>query len=333
MNARFIYLKQSLAGLLFTHEAPRDELHEHREVLPEPRPLLAEERGLGDAAGVNGRESDARGAMILLVQQIGGHHDAHLRVLVRLMTTTTERTVNSVCWAGEPRRSSSDVAIKGEESAYLGSVEAISVDHLHGPPRSILEALQIPEVGDGVDPSPADRVVVAGDRPDHDHSRLARLPQIVNQQRRQQEMTQMVDLQLLLDIVFGVLGGVERRLVDGGIAHQAIQGLAGFELSQLRYKLLDRSKGGKITLHCRERGHVEFFLLGDQFHFIQITNCTNDMPLARSKQGLGCLFTKTGRCTGNHGNSFVSELLSAHNVLLHLLKVRQLDLLKKKKIK
>ena len=49
-------------------------LHEDGEVLPEPWTLLPEEGRLCDAAGVNGAEGDASGAMEALVEHIGGHH-------------------------------------------------------------------------------------------------------------------------------------------------------------------------------------------------------------------------------------------------------------------
>jgi hypothetical protein len=46
-------LEETLPGLLFAHVAAGDVLHEDGEVLAEPWALFAEERRLGDAAGVD----------------------------------------------------------------------------------------------------------------------------------------------------------------------------------------------------------------------------------------------------------------------------------------
>ena len=70
------HLEESLAGFLLADEAAGDELHEEGEVFPEPRPLLSEERRLGDAAGVDGGEGDARLLVVLGMEEVGEHHQA-----------------------------------------------------------------------------------------------------------------------------------------------------------------------------------------------------------------------------------------------------------------
>mmetsp|Transcript_73657 Transcript_73657/g.175628 ORF Transcript_73657/g.175628 Transcript_73657/m.175628 type:complete len:486 (-) Transcript_73657:50-1507(-) len=69
-------LEEPCPGFFFSHEASGDVLHEDREVLAEPRPLLPEQRGFGDAAGVDGAKGDARGAMEALVKHVRGHHQS-----------------------------------------------------------------------------------------------------------------------------------------------------------------------------------------------------------------------------------------------------------------
>mmetsp|Transcript_92012 Transcript_92012/g.237418 ORF Transcript_92012/g.237418 Transcript_92012/m.237418 type:complete len:481 (+) Transcript_92012:72-1514(+) len=76
--------RQTSSGLLLADVGTGDVLVEGREEALEDRVVLAEERGLSDAAGVEGREDDARGGVEPLVQLPHEHHVADLAILVGL---------------------------------------------------------------------------------------------------------------------------------------------------------------------------------------------------------------------------------------------------------
>ena len=248
------HLEEAHARLLLADEAAGDVLHEDGEVLAEPRPLLAEEGRLGDAAGVDRAEGDPGLLVVLVVQQVGGHHEAQLRVLVR-----------------------------------LGAIEVVAVEHRDRVARARLETLEVLEVGDGVDAAAADSVVVTGDGADEDDARVGRGRNVIEQQAHHQEVAQVVDLHLLLVAIHAPLRIGKRRLVDGGVADQPVERPAHLHRLQLVAELADRVKRVELDLHRREVILVEALDLRHGLHLIHVTHCTDDVVPPRAQQRSGRL--------------------------------------------
>mmetsp|Transcript_117932 Transcript_117932/g.176184 ORF Transcript_117932/g.176184 Transcript_117932/m.176184 type:complete len:282 (+) Transcript_117932:194-1039(+) len=184
-------LREPLAGLGLRDVPAGDVLHEDGEELAEPEPLFAEQLRLRDAPGVHGRERDPRRLVVPLVQLQDGLHVAELRVLVRLR-----------------------------------AVEHLAVDHRHRSlaRQHLLHPLELAQRGLGPDQTAPDRVGVAGDRPDHDHAGVRALLHVVDEERAEQEVREVVDLQRLLDAVHGVAGLGSGRLVGGSVADEGVEG-------------------------------------------------------------------------------------------------------------
>ena len=117
----------------------------------------------------------------------GTHHEAELRVLVRLRAD-----------------------------------EVVAVEHGDRILGARLETLELLKVGDGVDGG----VAVGGTGADEDDARVLRALQIGQQQRHDQKVREVVDLHLLLVAVLRPLGMWQRRLVDARLCVAAHEGEA-----------------------------------------------------------------------------------------------------------
>mmetsp|Transcript_30305 Transcript_30305/g.98870 ORF Transcript_30305/g.98870 Transcript_30305/m.98870 type:complete len:572 (+) Transcript_30305:230-1945(+) len=259
------HLEQPHPRLLLPDEAAGDILHEDGKVLSEPGALLAEERRLGDAARVDGREGDAGLLCVLVVQQVGGHHQAELRVLVR-----------------------------------LGAVKVVAVEHRDRVLGAELEAVELLQVCDRVHAAAADGVVVAGDRAHKDAPRAGRLGEVVEEEGREEEVREVVDLHLLLVPVLGPLCVRQRRLVDGGVADESVDGLGRLPLLELVDKGAHGGERVELAVHRREQVRVEAVHLGHHLHLVQVAHGADDVVLSRAQQRRRRLAAEARRGARHH---------------------------------
>mmetsp|Transcript_92011 Transcript_92011/g.237416 ORF Transcript_92011/g.237416 Transcript_92011/m.237416 type:complete len:241 (+) Transcript_92011:72-794(+) len=118
--------RQTSSGLLLADVGTGDVLVEGREEALEDRVVLAEERGLSDAAWVERREGDAGLVVVALVQLAHQHHVADLAVLVGLGAVEfaavdhRDRVLHALLEAGEVAQ----VGQRGHHAAELLAVDA-----------------------------------------------------------------------------------------------------------------------------------------------------------------------------------------------------------------
>ena len=65
------HIEELLSRLIYAHVLAHGILHEDKEIVAEPRVLLLEERGLGDAAGIDAGEGGALALVELRVEEVG----------------------------------------------------------------------------------------------------------------------------------------------------------------------------------------------------------------------------------------------------------------------
>lgn len=188
--------------------------------------------------------------MVLGVEKVGHHHETKLAILVRLGTDET-------------------VAICHRDRIY----------------KACLESIQIMQIGDGVNATSANSIVVSSNRADHDDASVWRVDHAFHELADHQEMRKEVDLHSLLMIVSAPLGMVERRLVDASITDKAIDGLGHAKFIQVLAKIANRLKRVQFTFHGCEVFRIKTINLCDCLHLVNVTNCANDMILSGPKQG------------------------------------------------
>ena len=162
--------------------------------------------------------SDPRLLVVLDVEQVRHHHQAELRVLVRLR-----------------------------------AVKFVPVEHRHRTPRALPQPVEGLEVGDRVDAAAADGVVVPRHRADEDDARVVRRREVGEELREQQELREEVDLHLLLVAVDRPLRHGERRLVDRGVADQPVERLRALPLLELVAEVAHRLERRELDVHRREQ--------------------------------------------------------------------------------
>jgi hypothetical protein len=167
----------------------------------------------------------------------------------------------------------------------LGSNESVTIRHGDRISKTLLETFQLVQIGNGIDTTTSDGIVVSSDASHHGNARIRRVHHGVHKQANHEKVTEKVDLHGLFVIVDTPLGVGQRRLVDTSVANETIQGLAESELVHVFAKLPDRAKAVELAVHGRKVIHVKSVDFGDSLHLVEIANGANDMVLSRVQQG------------------------------------------------
>ena len=186
--------RETLTRLGFANVTLGDVLLENREQPAEEWGVVAEEVAVGDATRVHCAKLDTRRFAVALGERLDVEHVAKLGILVR-----------------------------------LGADETRPIDHRPLVAIAILEAiLQARHVAETCARGhlTRQRVGVARHRTDDDealHVLIRRLGEVIEQEKRQQVVTEVVDPDALLKPILGVRrhGGVGQ--VEGGVAHERLE--------------------------------------------------------------------------------------------------------------
>jgi hypothetical protein len=95
------------------------------------------------------------------------------------------------------------------------------------------------------------------------------------------KVRKVIDLHGLFVSIDAPLGIRERGLVDASVANESIDGFSQLPFLEGIAKVMNRLKGIEFAMHGREIVHVKTIELGHGLHFIQITNRTHNVVLAR----------------------------------------------------
>mmetsp|Transcript_33218 Transcript_33218/g.65475 ORF Transcript_33218/g.65475 Transcript_33218/m.65475 type:complete len:201 (-) Transcript_33218:410-1012(-) len=182
-------LEETLASFWFSDESSCNILHENREILPEPRPLLSEQRGLRNATRIDGRECNACGAVEAFMKHVGSHHEGQFGIFV-----------------------------------HLGPIEIVSVHHGDWILAAELQAFKVFKVSNRIDAATTDSVVIPSDRTNHDNAGIRGTFHHRHDLGSEKKMAKVIDLQLLFVSVFCPLWIVQRWLINSSIACQPIYG-------------------------------------------------------------------------------------------------------------
>mmetsp|Transcript_69627 Transcript_69627/g.217379 ORF Transcript_69627/g.217379 Transcript_69627/m.217379 type:complete len:262 (-) Transcript_69627:53-838(-) len=208
---------------------------------------------------------------------------------------------------------------------HLCPVEIVAIHHGDRLLAAELQPLELLQVGDWVDTSTTNGVVVPGDGPDHADARVFGTLHHGHHLRGEEEVAEVVDLQLLLVPVHCPLGVVQGGLVHGGIAHEPVNGAVASELVQLLDEAPHGVKAGQVELHGREALRREALHLGDNVHLRQVADRADDVILVGPQECPGRCPAETGRRTGDDDELLVAKL-RAHLPLEDVPERRHLDI-------
>mmetsp|Transcript_28388 Transcript_28388/g.33631 ORF Transcript_28388/g.33631 Transcript_28388/m.33631 type:complete len:263 (-) Transcript_28388:280-1068(-) len=258
-------LHQPLPSLLLTHKPPGNKLHKNRKILSKPLPLLPKQRTLRNTSRINTTKTHTTQLMILRMQHIRHHHQTQFRVFVR-----------------------------------LGTIESVSVRHGDGIVESGVEAVEIFEVGDGVDAAAADGVVVSGYGAYHYYAGVGCVAHVFKEFTNHKQMRKIINLHSLLMPIHTPLSIRQRRLIHTRITNQPINRLGTLELLHIPTKLLHRFKGIQFTVHGCEVIGIKVIDFGNDFHFIKVSYGTDYVVFAGAEECEGCFAAEAGGCSGDY---------------------------------
>mmetsp|Transcript_7602 Transcript_7602/g.11612 ORF Transcript_7602/g.11612 Transcript_7602/m.11612 type:complete len:224 (+) Transcript_7602:194-865(+) len=132
-------LEQTLASLVFSHKAACNKFHKDGKVFTKPWSLFSKEGRFRNATGIHTTKRNAGGLVVFRVQKVGQHHETQLRIFVG-----------------------------------LGPIETVTVGHFNGFVKAGLESIQIVQIGNGIDATATDGIVVTGDTTHHGDTRIVR---------------------------------------------------------------------------------------------------------------------------------------------------------------
>mmetsp|Transcript_47720 Transcript_47720/g.147506 ORF Transcript_47720/g.147506 Transcript_47720/m.147506 type:complete len:262 (+) Transcript_47720:1578-2363(+) len=208
---------------------------------------------------------------------------------------------------------------------HLCPVEIVAIHHGDRLLAAELQPLELLQVGDWVDTSTTNGVVVPGDGPDHADAWVFGALHHGHHLRGEEEMAKVVDLQLLFMPVHCPLGVVQGGLVHGRVARKPVDGVAAPELVQLLDEGLHGVKACEVEVHGREVLRGETLHFGDDIHLGQVTDRADDVVLLGPQERPGGGPAETGRRAGDDDELLVAKL-RAHLPLEDVPERRHLDI-------
>mmetsp|Transcript_4303 Transcript_4303/g.19581 ORF Transcript_4303/g.19581 Transcript_4303/m.19581 type:complete len:443 (-) Transcript_4303:8-1336(-) len=264
--------REAAAGLLHGDVSLGDVLLDEGEEEAEGGGVVAEQRRVGDAAGVHGGERDSG----LFVPPVGhlldGEDVAQLGVLVR-----------------------------------LGSDEAIAVDHgvliaVAVEPRG--EAAHGAEVG-ARGHLAGEGVGVGGDRADDAEAlvdaHVLGADEVLEHEVGEEEVAEVGDADGLLEAVLGEGGGDRVGVVDGGVAHERLELLGVLLAAELLDEGADVGEVAELELHDLVLIGGEAELLGLLLALGDVAAGHDDEVVAALDESLGGVEAEAGGCARHDG--------------------------------
>lgn len=188
----------------------------------------------------------------------------------------------------------------------LGTIESLAIDHRHGHLGPLLHALQVTQGRPRPDKCTRDGIVITGDGADDDAPGVLGLLQVLDQERNQQEMRQVVNLQRLLNSVGSEGRGGKSREVHSSIADQGVQGLATLNGFHVLGELADGIEGGQVEGADGEQGGVQVQFFRHTLHLGHVSHATDNKIVATGAQGLESALPEAGGGAGEHDGLFVA---------------------------